>query len=163
MNTPATTMVAAWMSAETGVGPAMASGSQVWSTNWPDLLITAVINDSDATSSTVCDIKPWLAMVLGVLFTGTMAYLIGKVIFRLSGHYLALATLGGVAGLRVARSRSPLGFGLLFAELVGKILAQVWMRIKRNQHTCRVTIHGDQFGLFQSRECEVALRFGQSQ
>ena len=29
MKMPATTMVAAWMSADTGVGPAMASGSQV--------------------------------------------------------------------------------------------------------------------------------------
>ena len=28
-------MVAAWMSADTGVGPAMASGSHVWSGNWP--------------------------------------------------------------------------------------------------------------------------------
>ena len=27
-------MVAAWISAETGVGPSMASGSQVWSGNW---------------------------------------------------------------------------------------------------------------------------------
>ena len=33
--TPATTMVAAWISADTGVGPAMASGSQVCSGNWP--------------------------------------------------------------------------------------------------------------------------------
>ncbi|HMQ53247.1 MAG TPA: branched-chain amino acid ABC transporter permease [Anaerolineae bacterium] len=38
--------------------------------------------------------SPWLAMILGVLVTGTLAYLIGKIIFRLSGHYLALATLG---------------------------------------------------------------------
>ena len=30
-------MVAAWMSAETGVGPSIASGSQVCSGNWPDL------------------------------------------------------------------------------------------------------------------------------
>ena len=30
-NTPAVTIVAAWMSAETGVGPAMASGSQRYS------------------------------------------------------------------------------------------------------------------------------------
>ena len=29
--TPAVTMVAAWMRAETGVGPAMASGSQMYS------------------------------------------------------------------------------------------------------------------------------------
>ena len=31
MYTPAVTMVAAWMRAETGVGPAIASGSQMWS------------------------------------------------------------------------------------------------------------------------------------
>src|SRR6267378_1847473 len=31
MNTPAVTMVAAWIKAETGVGPSIASGSQVWS------------------------------------------------------------------------------------------------------------------------------------
>src|SRR5918992_33413 len=36
MNTPAVTMVAAWMSAETGVGPSMASGSQVCSRNCAD-------------------------------------------------------------------------------------------------------------------------------
>src|SRR4029077_1455721 len=31
MNTPAVTIVAAWIKAETGVGPSIASGSQVWS------------------------------------------------------------------------------------------------------------------------------------
>ena len=30
-------MVAAWMSADTGVGPAMASGSQMYSGSWADL------------------------------------------------------------------------------------------------------------------------------
>ena len=35
--TPAVTMVAAWISAETGVGPSMASGSQVCSTSCADL------------------------------------------------------------------------------------------------------------------------------
>ena len=39
-------------------------------------------------------LSPWIAMLLGILVTGTMAYLIGKIIFRLSGHYLAVATLG---------------------------------------------------------------------
>ena len=48
---PATTMVAAWMRAETGVGPAMASGSQVWRMNWPDLDMTAAIRQHAATSS----------------------------------------------------------------------------------------------------------------
>src|SRR5262249_16794362 len=35
--TPAVTMVAAWMGAETGVGPSIASGNQVCSGNCPDL------------------------------------------------------------------------------------------------------------------------------
>jgi hypothetical protein len=35
-NTPAVTIVAAWMSALTGVGPAMASGSHTCSGIWPD-------------------------------------------------------------------------------------------------------------------------------
>ena len=39
MKTPAVTIVAAWMSAETGVGPSMASGSQVWSGTCADLPI----------------------------------------------------------------------------------------------------------------------------
>ena len=37
MYTPAVTMVAAWMSAETGVGPSIASGSQVYSGICADL------------------------------------------------------------------------------------------------------------------------------
>ena len=45
MNTPAVTMVAAWIRAETGVGPSMASGNQVWSMNCADLPM-APINSS---------------------------------------------------------------------------------------------------------------------
>ena len=37
MNTPAVTMVAAWMRAETGVGPSIASGSQVCRPSCADL------------------------------------------------------------------------------------------------------------------------------
>src|SRR3978361_1634170 len=40
-NTPAATMVAAWMRAETEVGPSMASGSQVCKGNCADLAATA--------------------------------------------------------------------------------------------------------------------------
>src|SRR6184192_4871571 len=36
-NTPAATIVAAWISALTGVGPSIASGNQTWSGNCPDL------------------------------------------------------------------------------------------------------------------------------
>src|SRR5512138_1801273 len=39
--TPAVTMVAAWIWAETGVGPAMASGSQTISGTWADLPMAA--------------------------------------------------------------------------------------------------------------------------
>ena len=35
--TPAVTIVAAWIRAETGVGPSIASGSQVWRPIWADL------------------------------------------------------------------------------------------------------------------------------
>ena len=34
---PAATMVAAWISAETGVGPSIASGSQTWRGSCADL------------------------------------------------------------------------------------------------------------------------------
>ncbi len=37
--TPAVTIVAAWIRAETGVGPAIASGSQTWSGTWADFPI----------------------------------------------------------------------------------------------------------------------------
>ena len=37
MKTPAVTIVAAWMSAETGVGPSIASGSQTCKGNCADL------------------------------------------------------------------------------------------------------------------------------
>ena len=36
-NTPAVTIVAAWINAETGVGPSIASGNQVCKPNWADL------------------------------------------------------------------------------------------------------------------------------
>src|ERR1700712_2635332 len=40
-NTPAATIVAAWMSADTDVGPSIASGSQVCNGNCADLAATA--------------------------------------------------------------------------------------------------------------------------
>ncbi len=49
--TPAVTMVAAWMSALTGVGPAMASGSQVCSGSCADLP-TAPPSSSNAAATT---------------------------------------------------------------------------------------------------------------
>ncbi len=39
MKTPAVTIVAAWIRAETGVGPSIASGSQVWRPSCADFPI----------------------------------------------------------------------------------------------------------------------------
>lgn len=36
----------------------------------------------------------WLVMIVGMIFSGVLAYLIGRPILRLKGHYLAMATLG---------------------------------------------------------------------
>jgi len=51
-----------------------------------------------AYSSAILTVKfgwsPWPAMLAGVIITGAIAYLIGIPIFRLRGHYLAMATLG---------------------------------------------------------------------
>src|SRR3984893_412677 len=54
-------MVAAWMRAETGVGPAMASGSHVWGGNWALLPMTAIISAIAPQSTTVWLIWPWRA------------------------------------------------------------------------------------------------------
>ena len=51
MNTPAVTMVAAWISAETGVGPSMASGSQVCSRNCADLPMAPMNSNRQITVS----------------------------------------------------------------------------------------------------------------
>lgn len=39
-------------------------------------------------------VSPWLALLAGVLLSAGTAYLVGGLIFRLHGHYLAMATLG---------------------------------------------------------------------
>ncbi|MCL4298700.1 MAG: branched-chain amino acid ABC transporter permease [Anaerolineae bacterium] len=39
-------------------------------------------------------VSPWLAFLAGVLLSAGIAYLVGGLIFRLHGHYLAMATLG---------------------------------------------------------------------
>ena len=43
--TPAVTIVAAWINADTGVGPSIASGSQICNPSWADLPITPISNN----------------------------------------------------------------------------------------------------------------------
>ncbi len=50
MNTPAVTMVAAWISAETGVGPSIAFGSQVCRPSCADLPIAPMKSRMHSTS-----------------------------------------------------------------------------------------------------------------
>ena len=56
--TPATTIVAEWTSALTGVGPSMASGSQTWSGNCADLPMAPRKNNTAAAVMTVSDKPP---------------------------------------------------------------------------------------------------------
>ncbi len=59
---------------------------------------------------------PWLVMGLGAALVGGLAYLIGWVILRLRGHYLAMATLGlGIAVFIILREN----LGLPRLDLTG--------------------------------------------
>src|SRR5512145_609662 len=49
--TPAATIVAAWISAEIGVGPGIASGNHVWNGNWADLPMTATATSTAGSHS----------------------------------------------------------------------------------------------------------------
>ncbi len=65
MNTPAVTMVAAWINADTGVGPSMASGNQVCNRNWADLPIAPMNNNRHVSvSASAC--QPRKSMVFPV-------------------------------------------------------------------------------------------------
>lgn len=74
-------------------------------------------------------LPPYLAALLGMLTAGVVAYLLGRFLFRVAGHYLALATLGlglvltivasqleitgGTEGIVGIPSLAPLGFEIL--------------------------------------------------
>ena len=49
---PAVTIVAAWIRAETGVGPSIASGNQICSPSWADFPIAAKHNQKHMNSTT---------------------------------------------------------------------------------------------------------------
>src|SRR4051812_1446065 len=53
MYTPAVTIVAAWISADTGVGPSIASGSQTYNGNCADLPVAPRNSSRDAAVRTV--------------------------------------------------------------------------------------------------------------
>src|ERR1700710_2904882 len=53
MKMPAVTIVAAWISAEIGVGPSIESGSQTCSGNWADLPIAPMNRQMQATVNNI--------------------------------------------------------------------------------------------------------------
>ena len=63
-NTPAVTIVAAWMSADTGVGPSIASGSQKYSGSWADLPTAPRKSSAAIAVVVVCDSTPLAAAPL---------------------------------------------------------------------------------------------------
>ena len=74
-------------------------------------------------------IPPWAALILGAMLSGALAFLIGRPILRLRGHYLAIATLGlGVLVALMITSESrwtggPDGMSVARLELLGWRLA----------------------------------------
>ncbi len=48
---------------------------------------------TSAILSTKLALSPWLAMLVGAILTAIVAYIVGIPVFRLRGHYLAMATL----------------------------------------------------------------------
>src|SRR5262249_4395381 len=75
---PAATIVAAWISADTGVGPAIASGSHVYRGNWADLPIVppnmskaaAVIRSTDTCPPATVSLITWMfEVVIPVAYT----------------------------------------------------------------------------------------------
>jgi branched-chain amino acid transport system permease protein len=65
----------------------------------------------DAFGSPLLVTRPWPACIAALLVAGTVAYLIGKPVLRLKGHFLAMATLG----FGTIVYRSVLGSSLLGA------------------------------------------------
>ena len=74
--TPAVTIVAAWIRAETGVGPSIASGSQVWRPSWADLPI-APMNSRMQRTFSACASKPRKTIVASA-FSGAAPKIAGS-------------------------------------------------------------------------------------
>lgn len=107
--------------------------------------------------------SPWLAAPIAIALTGATAYLMGRIVLKLKGHYLALATLGLNVSLTIVASNwvdltggtngisniPPLniaGYVLAdergfywFAIAVAAVLAWLAVRI-RNSHVGRAMI-----------------------
>jgi len=72
--------------------------------------------------------SPWLALVCAMAITGVMAYIIGRPVLKLRGHYLAMATLGFgeivyiFFNAEVGLTGGPSGFGQIPRLALGKFV-----------------------------------------
>jgi branched-chain amino acid transport system permease protein len=70
--------------------------------------------------------SPWLALICAMAVTGVMAYVIGRPVLKLRGHYLAMATLGFgeivyiFFNAEVGLTGGPSGFGQIPRLALGK-------------------------------------------
>ena len=91
--TPAATMVAAWISAETGVGPAMASGSHTWSGNCADLPIVPPKSRIAAPATSALD-NSWL-------FTSSLIAVMLDVVNPVAKINAKMPNMNGTSPIRV--------------------------------------------------------------
>jgi len=73
-------------------------------------------------------LSPWLALVCAMVITGVMAYMIGRPVLKLRGHYLAMATLGFgeivyiFFNAEVGLTGGPSGFGEIPRLAIGSFV-----------------------------------------
>lgn len=81
--------------------------------SWPVRLLRSlhlVAPGQDLYGGEILVCKPWVACVAAVLITTGIAYVVGKPVLKLKGHYLAMATLGfGTIVYKVVLGSSLLG------------------------------------------------------
>ena len=67
-------------------------------------------SSQDSWGNDLLHISPWIACIAAILIAGVVAFVIGKPVLRLRGHYLAMATLGfGIIIYRIALGTRALG------------------------------------------------------
>jgi branched-chain amino acid transport system permease protein len=78
--------------------------------------------------TTRAHLSPWVALVCAMVITGILAYLIGRPVLKLRGHYLAMATLGFgeivyiFFNAEVGLTEGPAGFGSIPRLAVGSFI-----------------------------------------
>ena len=74
------------------------------------------------------NMSPWLALICAMVITGVLAYLIGRPVLKLRGHYLAMATLGFgeiiyiFFNAEVGLTGGPSGFGQIPRLAIGSFV-----------------------------------------